>query len=114
MALQFYLGRAGSGKSRALYERLIKQSIEEKNFSFMAVVPEQYSMETQKQIMELHPNHGSTNIEVTSFNRLAPNIAGIARKNVNSAAAVLDTPNNNAPTIVAPEREVPGKIAAIN
>ena len=49
-----------------------------------------------------------------TFNRLAPSITGIARKNVNSAATVLDTPISNAPTIVAPERLVPGKIAAIN
>lgn len=39
---------------------------------------------------------------------LKPNITGTARKNVNSAAATLDTPINSAPTIVAPEREVPG------
>ena len=51
---------------------------------------------------------------LTSFKSEAPNITGIARKNVNSAATVLDTPINNAPTIVAPEREVPGKTAAIN
>ena len=50
----------------------------------------------------------------TSFSRLAPNIAGIARKKVNSAAAVRETPSSSAPTIVAPEREVPGKIAAIS
>ena len=39
--------------------------------------------------------------------------AGIARKNVKSAAAVLDTPSASAPMIVAPEREVPGIIASI-
>lgn len=49
----------------------------------------------------------------TSFNRLAPNITGTARKKVNSAAVVRETPSRSAPTIVAPEREVPGKIAAI-
>lgn len=47
-----------------------------------------------------------------SFNRLAPNITGIARKKVNSAATVLEIPSSNAPIIVAPEREVPGKTAA--
>ena len=47
------------------------------------------------------------------FKRLAPNITGMARKNVYSAATVLDTPISKAPTIVAPERDVPGKIAAI-
>ena len=41
---------------------------------------------------------------------LKPNITGTARKNVNSAAATLDTPNKSAPIIVAPEREVPGII----
>ena len=57
--------------------------------------------------VKLNPN-------LSSFNALAPNITGIARKNVNSAATVLDTPINNAPTIVAPEREVPGNTAAIS
>ena len=42
-----------------------------------------------------------------SFRRLAPNIAGIARKNVNSAATSLDTPISSAPTIVAPDLDVP-------
>ena len=43
-----------------------------------------------------------------SLSALAPNITGIARKKVNSAATYLDTPKSNAPIIVAPEREVPG------
>ena len=41
-------------------------------------------------------------------------MTGMARKKVNSAATLLDTPIRSAPTIVAPEREVPGNIAAIN
>ena len=51
-------------------------------------------------------------IYLADFQRLAPNITGTARKNVNSAAVALDTPIINAPTIVAPERDVPGKTAA--
>ena len=50
---------------------------------------------------------------LVTFRRLAPNMTGIARKKVYSAATVLDTPIYSAPTIVAPERDVPGKIAAI-
>ena len=50
----------------------------------------------------------------TSLRRLAPNIVGTARKNVNSAATGLAIPIRSAPTIVAPEREVPGKRAAIS
>ena len=50
----------------------------------------------------------------TNFRKLAPNITGMARKKVNSAATLLETPISNAPTMVAPEREVPGNTAAIN
>jgi len=49
----------------------------------------------------------------TTFRRLAPNMTGMARKKVYSAATVLDTPMSSAPTMVAPEREVPGKTAAM-
>ena len=54
------------------------------------------------------------NPNLSILRRLAPNITGIAKKNVYSAATVLDIPINNAPIIVAPERDVPGNIAAIN
>ena len=54
------------------------------------------------------------NPNFNSFSRLAPNITGIAKKKVNSAATLLDTPIIKAPIIVAPERDVPGKMAAIN
>lgn len=50
----------------------------------------------------------------TSFNRLAPSMTGTDRINVNSADIVLDTPISNAPTIVAPDLDVPGNTAAIN
>ena len=38
-------------------------------------------------------------------------MVGIARKNVNSAAARFSTPISMPPTMVAPERETPGIIA---
>ena len=43
---------------------------------------------------------------------LAPTIVGMARKKVNSVAAVLDTPRSNAPIMVTPERDVPGTAAS--
>lgn len=71
MALQLIIGRAGSGKSYCLFEEMIEQSKQNKDKNYIAVVPEQYSMETQKLIMDRHEKHGSFNIEVTSFIRLA-------------------------------------------
>lgn len=47
------------------------------------------------------------------FRRLAPNIAGIAIKNENSAAVARLNPNKVAPKIVLPERLVPGTKAKI-
>ena len=47
----------------------------------------------------------------TSFNKLAPNMVGIARKKVYSAATVLEVPSRIPPMIVAPERDVPGMTA---
>ena len=44
------------------------------------------------------------------FRALSPNITGTARKNVNSAAATLDTPMSRAPMMVAPERDVHGEV----
>lgn len=71
MSLQFIIGRAGAGKSHLLYENMIAASEKHKNKNFVAVVPEQYSMEAQKEILTMHPRKGSFNIEVTSLNRLA-------------------------------------------
>ena len=44
---------------------------------------------------------------------LVPTMVGIARKKVNSAAAVREMQRSNAPKIVMPEREVPGIHARI-
>ena len=45
---------------------------------------------------------------LNTFRAEAPSITGIARKKENSAAATLDTPIVDAPSIVEPERDVPG------
>ena len=75
MSLQFIIGRAGSGKSTLLYKNLIDTSMNNPDKNILAVVPEQFSMETQKQILtminEEYGLGGSFNIEVTSLNRLA-------------------------------------------
>lgn len=45
---------------------------------------------------------------IKNFNKLAPNIVGIAKKNENSVETKREAPKSIAPRIVAPEREVPG------
>ena len=48
----------------------------------------------------------STNFTILS--RLAPNMTGIARKNVKRVATERDVPRSRPPMMVEPEREVPG------
>ncbi len=71
MSLQFIIGSSGSGKTYRLYRDLIDRSLREPDASFIAIVPEQFTMQTQKQIVTMHPDHGTMNIDIVSFNRLA-------------------------------------------
>ena len=71
MSLQLILGSSGSGKSRYLYEKLIQESIAHPKENFILIVPEQFSMQTQKDIVALHPKHGVMNIDIVSFGRLS-------------------------------------------
>ncbi len=71
MSLQFVIGSSGAGKTRYLYENLIQMSVENPEGQFIAIVPEQFTMQTQKEIVTLHPNHGTMNIDIVSFQRLA-------------------------------------------
>ena len=70
MSLQFVLGCSGSGKSRFLYETIIRESMERPHEMFLVIVPEQFTMETQKKLVELHPRKGILNIDVLSFQSL--------------------------------------------
>lgn len=71
MSLQYILGGSGAGKSTYLYNSIIKEAIENPSLDYIIVVPEQYTMATQKRVVELHPRKGILNIDVVSFERLA-------------------------------------------
>ena len=71
MSLQLILGNSGSGKSFELYNRVIEASIADPKGHFIVIVPEQFTMQTQKELVSLHPRKGILNIDVLSFGRLA-------------------------------------------
>lgn len=71
MSLQFIFGNSGAGKSYRLYRDLIEESRKNPNQTYLVLVPEQFTMQTQKELVSLHPDGGILNIDVLSFQRLA-------------------------------------------
>ncbi len=71
MGLSFLFGGSGSGKSSFLQDKLIKESMQHPEKQYLMIVPDQFTMETQKALVEKHPKHGIMNIDVLSFGRLS-------------------------------------------
>ncbi len=71
MALQMILGGSGSGKTHFLYETVIREAELHPEQTCFVIVPEQFTMQAQKDIVCLHPRHATMNIDVVSFQRLA-------------------------------------------
>lgn len=69
--VSFVLGGSGSGKSSLLQERMIRESMEHPERRYLFLVPDQFTMETQRSLVEKHPWHGIMNIDVLSFGRLS-------------------------------------------
>lgn len=70
MSLHFVLGASGSGKSYGTYKWMIEEAINHPETQYMILVPDQYTMQIQKQMVSLHPGHAIFNVDVLSFSRL--------------------------------------------
>ncbi|MCD8326306.1 MAG: exodeoxyribonuclease V subunit gamma [Lachnospiraceae bacterium] len=70
MSLQFILGGSGSGKSAALYHFMISEAVKHPERQYVLLVPDQYTMQIQRQMVQLHPGHALFNVDVLSFGRL--------------------------------------------
>lgn len=71
MSLQFVMGPSGSGKSHYLYDWVSAEAQAHPEKKYIVLVPEQFTMQTQKDLVMFGPHKGILNIEVLSFNRLA-------------------------------------------
>ena len=74
MSLQFIYGPAGSGKSHKLNHELITQAIAHPDKRYLLIVPDQFTMHSQLELVRSHPRRGILNIEVLSFGRLSHRI----------------------------------------
>lgn len=74
MSLRFCFGASGAGKSYRIYREMIARSIENPKKNFLIVVPDQFTMQTQKELVTMHERGGIMNIDVLSFGRLSHRI----------------------------------------
>lgn len=77
MSLQFYIGASGSGKSYELYDKITLEAIENPQKNYLIVVPDQFTMQTQLEMVQMakrHNRNGIMNIDVLSFGRLSHRI----------------------------------------
>ncbi len=71
MKLQFVLGRAKSGKSYGMYNRIIAESEKHPEYNYIFVVPEQAGLSAQQELVRIHPRHSLFGVDVMGFKRLA-------------------------------------------
>ncbi len=81
MSLQLWIGCSGAGKSYRLYQNLIEESLRNPGQRYVVLVPEQFTMQTQQELVRMHPRHGIMNIDVESFQRLAYHVFDELGKN---------------------------------
>lgn len=74
MSLQFYFGPSGSGKSKKLHRDVLAMAAKEPDCNFLFLVPDQFTMQTQVDLVKESPGGGIMNIDVLSFGRLTHRI----------------------------------------
>ena len=74
MGLQFYFGGSGAGKSRQLHQDILAWAEKEPKCNFLFLVPDQFTMQTQVDLVNASKCGGIMNIDVLSFGRLSHRI----------------------------------------
>ena len=75
MSLKFWLGGATSDKSRQMMKFILDEAAANPGRQYLVVVPEQFSLSTQRELVFNSENCGILNIDVLSFTRLAHRIS---------------------------------------
>ena len=71
MSLQIVFGNSGSGKSTYLYQQVLEEAGKHPDKNYLILVPEQFTMSTQRELVRLQSAHAIMNVDVLSFARLA-------------------------------------------
>ena len=63
MSLTFLTGSSGAGKSYTVFREIIEASMAHPEKQYLILVPEQFTMQTQKELVRMHPRHGLLNVD---------------------------------------------------
>ncbi|MCY6483371.1 helicase-exonuclease AddAB subunit AddB [Clostridium aestuarii] len=93
MSLRFIYGRSGSGKSYYCIDQIKKKLEKGQKTPLILIVPEQYSFQAEKNVVEEIKGTGIINVEVTSFERLAykvfNEVGGATRQHMDSSGKCM-------------------------
>ena len=93
MSLRFIYGGAGKGKSTFCIKDIEQRQKEETQKPLVLLVPEQFSFQAEKNLIEVVGSTGIKNVQVLSFNRLAykvfSEVGGITRKHMDTSGKVM-------------------------
>ena len=59
LSIQFIAGGSGCGKSHYIYEKIIQESMEHPERNYLVIVPEQFTMVTEKELASLLEDYTS-------------------------------------------------------
>ena len=74
MGIRFIFGRAGAGKSYYCLNQIKKKLDNDKNNKLIILVPDQYTFQTEKKLLEHVGEKALLRAEVLSFKRMATRV----------------------------------------
>lgn len=75
MSIKFWLGGAGGDSSRQLIKFITDEAEKHPDRQYLVIVPEQFGLATQQELVACSKNGGILNIDVLSFSRFAHRIS---------------------------------------
>ncbi len=87
MTFHYLIGRAHHNLQNQLFQRIVKSGKENPQKNILCIVPEQFTLQTERDLIDSQNLQGMMQIEVLSFTRLAQRIfsevGGITRVEIN-------------------------------
>lgn len=71
MAVRYIIGGTGQGKSELCFKKIVEEAEKNLNKNYFVIVPEQFTLQTQRDLVRLSSGKAIMNIDVLSFMRLA-------------------------------------------